>query len=76
MNWKNGGEPRRYQGSLEEMVSVWSKELKESEEKYKALVDHALVGIGIHQNAQMVFANRQFASMLRFEEEEICPSYK
>jgi len=34
-------------------------------------VDHALVGIGIHQNAQMVFANKQFASMLRFSEEEI-----
>ncbi len=64
-------ELRRYQGSLEEMVKARTKELKESEEKYKALVDHALVGIGIHQNAQMVFANRQFASMLRFSEEEM-----
>mgnify|MGYP000844000355 FL=1 len=64
-------ELRRYQESLEEMVKARTKELKESEEKYKALVDHALVGIGIHQNAQMVFANRQFASMLRFSEEEM-----
>nr|HPG96692.1 PAS domain S-box protein [Rectinema sp.] len=64
-------ELRRYQESLEEMVKARTKELKESEEKYKALVDHALVGIGIHQNAQMVFVNRQFASMLRFSEEEM-----
>ncbi|HQL17464.1 MAG TPA: PAS domain S-box protein, partial [Rectinema sp.] len=44
-------ELRRYQESLEEMVKARTEELRKSEEKYKALVDHALVGIGIHQNA-------------------------
>ena len=64
-------ELRKYKESLEELVAARTEQLKKSEEKYKALVDHALVGIGIHQNAQMVFANKQFASMLRFSEEEI-----
>jgi len=64
-------ELKRYQESLEELVAARTEQLRKSEEKYKTLVDHALVGIGIHQNAQMVFANRQFASMLRFSEEEM-----
>ena len=64
-------ELRKYKESLEEIVAARTEQLRKSEEKYKALVDHALVGIGIHQNAQMVFANKQFASMLRFSEEEI-----
>ncbi|MEN6383048.1 MAG: ATP-binding protein, partial [Rectinema sp.] len=64
-------ELKRYQESLEELVAARTEQLRKSEEKYKALVDHALVGIGIHQNAQMVYANKQFASMLRFSEEEI-----
>ena len=64
-------ELRKYKESLEELVAARTEQLKKSEEKYKALVDHALVGIGIHQNAQMVYANKQFASMLRFSEEEI-----
>ncbi len=64
-------ELRKYKESLEELVAARTEQLKKSEGKYKALVDHALVGIGIHQNTQMVFVNRQFASMLRFSEEEM-----
>jgi PAS domain S-box-containing protein len=44
--------------------------LKESEQKYRSLVDHALVGIGIHQNGRLVFVNRKLADMLGYTLEE------
>jgi len=64
-------ELRHYQESLEELVAVRTKELRKSEEKYRALVEHALVGIGIHRNLKMIFANRQFESMLGYAPEEL-----
>lgn len=63
-------ELRKYKEELEELVKVRTEELTKSEEKYRALVNHAQVGIGIHQNDRIVFANRQLMSMLRFSEEE------
>ncbi|HOV62599.1 MAG TPA: PAS domain S-box protein [Spirochaetia bacterium] len=44
--------------------------LKESEQKYRSLVDHALIGIGIHQKGRLVFANRKLADMLGYTLEE------
>nr|MBP8989853.1 PAS domain S-box protein [Clostridia bacterium] len=64
-------ELERYKDELEVLVQARTEELTKSEAKYKALVDHAQVGIGIHQNFRMVFANRQFLSMLGYEEEEL-----
>jgi len=46
------------------------QELRASEQKYKTLVDHALVGIGIHQDNRIVFANRRMATMLGYSPEE------
>jgi len=45
-------------------------DLRKSEEKYRTLVDHALVGIGIHQNSILIFANKELASMLGYTLEE------
>ncbi len=63
-------ELRQYQEELKELVEARTAELAASEEKYRKLVDHAQVGIGIHRDGRMVFANRQFLSMLGFKEEE------
>jgi len=46
-------------------------ELKESELRYRTLVEYALVGIGIHQRGKMVYANQRFASMLGYTATEI-----
>jgi len=46
------------------------QELRASEEKYRTLVDHALVGIGIHQDNRIVFANQRMATMLGYTPEE------
>jgi len=46
------------------------QELRASEQKYKTLVDHALVGIGIHQDNRIVFANKRMATMLGYTPEE------
>ena len=64
------GELRQYKEELEELVKVRTAELAASEEKYRALVNHAQVGIGIHQDGRIVFTNRQLLLMLGFREEE------
>jgi len=46
-------------------------ELKESELRYRTLVEYALVGIGIHQRGKIVYANQRFASMLGYTAAEI-----
>lgn len=64
-------ELRQYKEELEELVKVRTEELTKSEAKYRALVNHAQVGIGIHQDGRIVFANRQLLSMFGFREEDI-----
>jgi PAS domain S-box-containing protein len=46
------------------------QELIASEEKYRTLVNHALIGIGIHQDGRIVFANQRMATMLGYTLEE------
>lgn len=46
-------------------------DLRQSEERYRTLVDLALVGIAIHQNERYVFANKELANMLGYTQEEI-----
>lgn len=38
--------------------------LRESEDRYRSLVENAPVGIGVHRQEQMVYANAELASML------------
>ncbi|HPC05849.1 MAG TPA: PAS domain S-box protein, partial [Anaerolineaceae bacterium] len=64
-------ELKRYKEDLEVMVDARTQELRKSEEKYKALVSHAQIGIGIHQNLRFVFANEQLNILLGFSKEEI-----
>ncbi len=45
--------------------------LRQSEEKYRTLVDHALVGIAMHQDSRFIFANERFADMLGYTLAEI-----
>lgn len=46
------------------------QDLRKSEQKYRTLVDNVLVGIGIHQDGKIVFANEKLASMLGYTLEE------
>jgi len=64
-------ELKQYQEKLEALVEIRTRELKKSEERYKALVAHAQIGIGIHREGKMIFANQQFLSMLGYAEEEL-----
>jgi len=60
----------QYQEKLEKLVEARTRALKNSEENYKALVEHAQVGIGIHHNGRMIFANGQLLSMLGYTRKE------
>ncbi len=42
------------------------------EQRYQGLVDHALVGIGIHQNAKFVLINKELAYMFGYATAEEC----
>ena len=64
-------ELREYKEELETRVEQRTQELKQSEEKYRALVSHAQVGIGIHKKGRMIFTNAQFRTMLGYTEEEM-----
>jgi len=46
-------------------------ELKESENKYSALVENSLTGIYIAQNSKIVFANRRFAEIYGYSHHEV-----
>lgn len=64
-------ELREYKEELETRVEQRTQELKKSEEKYKALVSHAQVGIGIHKKGRMIFTNEQFRTMLGYTADEM-----
>jgi PAS domain S-box-containing protein len=64
-------ELRLYKDQLEELVAQRTLELQNSEATYRALVSHAQVGIGIHQNYRMTFINDRLATMLGYPESEL-----
>ncbi len=49
-------------------------DLRKSERKYRALVEHALIGIGIHQNGVLLFANPKLAALLGYAPEGVVGS--
>lgn len=47
------------------------KELRESEEKYKTLVEHSFDGIYIHKGPRIIFANKRIHEMLGYDDGEL-----
>ncbi len=64
-------ELRKHRDHLEELVKERSKELVESEEKYRNLVERANDGICIIQDSLFKYVNPQFSSMLGYSVEEM-----
>jgi len=55
---------------LEDMVTKRTAALRESEEKYRTLVERAHSGIIVVQNREIVFMNNQFAKLVGYESDE------
>ena len=60
-----------YKEHLEQMVGERTEELRVSVETYRTLVAHAQVGIAIHQNGTVVFANEQMLRLSGYSMEEL-----
>ena len=60
-----------YKEHLEQMVDERTEELRVSVETYRTLVTHAQVGIAIHQNGTIVFANEQMLRLSGYSSEEL-----
>ncbi len=60
-----------YRAQLEELVSVRTAELSQSEAKFRALVEQSLVGIYIQQYSYLRYANAALCQMLDYAEEEL-----
>lgn len=52
-----------YKEQLEQMVDQRTEELRVSSDTYRTLVNHAQVGIAIHQNGTIVFASEQMVRL-------------
>jgi len=64
-------ENHRYREHLEELVEARTRELKESEEKYRTLVERANDGIYIVQKRHFSYVNEAFCRMFAYTREEI-----
>ncbi len=64
---KMENELEKHREHLEVMVEETYKDLSESEEKYRSLVERANDGIAILQEGKVVFANQKITDMLGFE---------
>jgi PAS domain S-box-containing protein len=60
-----------YKEHLEQMVDERTEELRVSVETYRTLVTHAQVGIAIHQNGTIVFANEEMLRLSGYSSEEL-----
>ncbi|HNW85235.1 MAG TPA: PAS domain S-box protein [Candidatus Cryosericum sp.] len=60
-----------YKDHLERMVDQRTEELRVSMETYRTLVTHAQVGIAIHQNGIIMFANEQMLRLSGYPIEEL-----
>jgi PAS domain S-box-containing protein len=60
-----------YGVELDEERKRAEKALRESEEKYKTLVESSLTGIFTHQDGEYVFVNDRFAEIHGYESEEL-----
>ncbi len=62
-----------YEGMIEDISEqkMWEEKLKESEEKYRTLVESSLVGTYIFQDGKFKFVSGQLVSILGFSKDEI-----
>ncbi|MFN3134275.1 MAG: PAS domain S-box protein [Candidatus Kryptonium sp.] len=62
-----------YEGMIEDITEqkMWEEKLKESEEKYRTLVESSLVGTYIFQDGKFKFVSGQLVSILGFSKDEI-----
>ncbi len=62
-----------YEGMIEDITEqkAWEERLKESEAKYRTLVESSLVGTYIFQDGRFKFVSGQLASILGFKSSEI-----
>ncbi len=57
----------RHQDDLAHIVEERTRDLRDSEEKYRDLVDGSVQGVIVHQNAKIVYANATAAKIHGFE---------
>jgi len=62
---------RLYQDELEQLVDQKVAELRDSEEKYRQLVEQSLVGVFVIQDSIFTYANAKFCDILGSEISEI-----
>lgn len=62
-----------YEGMIEDITEqkIWEERLKESEAKYRTLVESSLVGTYIFQDGRFKFVSGQLASIFGFKDSEI-----
>ncbi len=63
------GEPEGYEGFVVDVTDKKRAErnLQESEEKYRTVVDNAIAGITIHQNGLFQYVNQRLVEMLGYD---------
>ena len=68
------GLPAFFDGSMQDITERHAAEvaLRQSEAKYRTLVDHSQVGVFILRGDRYTYVNRTFATMLGYSEAELC----
>ncbi|MBT6500657.1 MAG: sigma 54-interacting transcriptional regulator [Deltaproteobacteria bacterium] len=62
---------KEYADSLEEIVKTRTKDLKESEEKYRKLTENSLSGVYIIQNGKLQFLNKRILEISGYTEQSL-----
>ncbi len=56
---------------LNNLVNEKTAQLKQSEEKFRSLVEQTLVGVFIMQNRKIIYSNPRFMSMIGYKQDEL-----